>query len=78
MHKSVLRKILRAAKAPQEYLDAVDAHLCSDCDVDKAKVQKAVAIPRAIQTPKVMVKVVRVVAKRIHRGLLIKDATPLT
>ena len=35
----MLRKILKAAKAPQEYLDAVDAHLCKDCDVDKAKVQ---------------------------------------
>ena len=27
MHPTVLKKILKTAKAPQEYLDAVDAHL---------------------------------------------------
>ena len=39
LHKTVLRKMLKAAKAPQEHLDAVDAHLCKDCDVDRPKAQ---------------------------------------
>ena len=39
MHPSVLKKILKTAKAPQEYLDAVDAHLCKDCVQDAPKAQ---------------------------------------
>ena len=37
--KTMLRKMLKAAKAPQEYLDAVDCRLCSDCAVDAPKAQ---------------------------------------
>ena len=39
MNKTVLRKILKTAKAPQEYLDAVDSHLCNDCELTAPKAQ---------------------------------------
>ena len=44
LNHTVLKKILKAAKAPQEYLDAVDAHLCHGCVANA---------PKAPQTTKV-------------------------
>ncbi|MDA8609522.1 hypothetical protein N9L19_01250 [bacterium] len=35
--KSVLRKIQKTAKAPQEYIDAADHHQCNDCFFDAPK-----------------------------------------
>lgn len=47
MNHAVMRKILKSAKVPQEYLDAVDQHLCHDCVVDAPKAQRSkVAPPR--------------------------------
>ena len=44
MNLAVLKKILKAGKAPQDYIDAVDAFQCRDCMVNA---------PKAPQTTKV-------------------------